>query len=120
MEKNRYQIWIIFVCLLLIGSLLIMFLGGSLNQFVVYKNNGKMPVKTILIPLKYDATHSAYLNKENVKLWWATDIFHGFKSIYSLGDVVVWFGVFWFYLFLIYGIIVLSILAYKKKNEKNI
>lgn len=117
MNKRKYSIKIIWICLIFILGLLIIHLGGSLNHITIKVNSGKMPVKAPpeWIPDEYKNTHFAYTYNEEVKLWWATDIFYGTKSIYSIGDVIVRGG----YLIFVVWVIVGNFLLIKLIKELN-
>lgn len=85
--------------LLLILSLCanIILLGSSMNMFATSENHGKMPVYSERQNYYFaDKTHFSYSNKEEVNVWYLTDIFYTTNSRneiwYSVGDVFLFAG----------------------------
>jgi len=118
-RKQKYRTRIVFVCLLIIFSMLLVGIGGSLNKFIVNENGGRMPFKNYW-DIPDTKTHFGYYNKEEVKFWWGTDIFLDNKKgvIFSIGDIIVDLGIYLFYPFLIFGILFLLNSIRSIKNEQ--
>ena len=72
--------------------LIIMLVGALTNCYALTANDGRMPVHTD----KYyiDGTyHCSYQEKEEVKMYWTTDIIPLFgRSFWSIGDALIIFG----------------------------
>ena len=91
------QLWkrMTFCSLAMAGGLLLILIGGSLNQFVIEKNQNFMPTLTkISLDGIYGGSdgHFYYNNFNQVNYWFLTDIFEINNVVYSLGDFVIIFG----------------------------
>src|SRR3972149_3653203 len=65
-------------------------LGAVLNLTALYNNGGKMPVLT---ESKYsNPTHFSYQDKDEIELWFLTDIISIRNSVFSIGDFLIIFS----------------------------
>jgi hypothetical protein len=79
-----YLIWIT-------GMLLVM-IGMSFNSQVVFKNDCKMPVISMMGESYNDSKHFTFTQPEQVNMPWASDVIHIFRAIYSIGDLLMLLG----------------------------
>lgn len=83
---------------------IIMLLGAFCNFQAIASNNGKMPVYTNLpYLLNYsDNTHFYYNSKSAINNSFYSDRFNIHKNVYSIGDFLIFSGIFLWFLFSIY------------------
>lgn len=92
-------------------SLLIIVVGGIANLYVIDFNNNKMPVRAgsraiDIIRKKYPKRGFCQLTSKT-KFQWFADRFYVGKSIYSIGDFVILFGIVMTFFPIILGTIIL-------------
>lgn len=76
--------------------LLVVMLGGSLNFLAIQNNGGRMPFNA-----EYDyqsKTHFSFQEFAQVKLPFLTDIIHFLNGYWSIGDLIMFTGVFLLFL----------------------
>ena len=81
-KKLKYIIYSIFF-------IVIMLVGALTNCYALTTNGGRMPVQTDKYYID-ETYHFAYKDKEEVKMYWTTDIIPLFgRSFWSIGDVFI-------------------------------
>lgn len=69
---------------------LIFLVGGLSNLFVVNSNENKMPVKYFYS--FQGEKHFSYIEKDEVKFWYLSDVFELSNFIFSIGDFFLFLG----------------------------
>ncbi|NOZ47382.1 MAG: DUF5317 domain-containing protein [Chlorobi bacterium] len=109
---KKYDLFILLLSLMVI-SLILPYFGGSLNNFVVSVNSGKMPVYTNLL-ISNTNTHFTFNKFGKVNWGILSDIINIGNTYYSIGDLMIYCGLF---SILFFGVVVL-LQGFKLEKER--
>jgi len=71
---------------------LLVLIGASLNFTTLIANNWKMPAKKVPGHHLLSPKNAKFMDKEEAKLWFLSDIHYHFGRLISKGDFLIFFG----------------------------
>ena len=96
-NKIKFILFLLFIILFLKSGnfsipLFFIVVGGGLNFTTIAVNGWKMPAKKVPGHHLLSPKNAKFMDKEEAKLWFLSDIHYHFSRLISKGDFLIFFG----------------------------